>query len=421
MTFLTRHSWAVLALASCLVHPTGVMAEDVIRLEVDTGDSDRDNVPVRFEISRGLIRSPELLEALGKGPVRLGASGDVSEIQLDQRDKGQDDPLRLTFILMGRVPAHTKKVVSIDCTHVKAALASWSLAEREPGVFELKNRERTVFRYNATPIRHPNYGPIQYRDAYIHPAFTPTGQLITGDYSKFHPHHRGFFLAYAHAQVGDLHPDFWNIHSGTGKIYAEGVTDRSVGPVVARLTTKHRWEAKGGKPVLSESWDIEAFDIPNQPYWLFDLTSTQQAIGDPVEVQPYHYGGMAYRGADPFVEGGIDVMTSDGAGRVDRDQKLARWVDLTGPVTEGSSEYGGAMIADHPSNVNHPTVARIHPITLPFFSYVPAYKTPFTIAKERPTVFRYRVLIHDGRPDRELDERVWRDFVSPPRVTLLSL
>ena len=113
-------------------------------------------------------------------------------------------------------------------------------------------------------------------------------------------------------------------------------------------------------------------------------------------------------------------MTSDGAGRVDRDQKPARWADLTGPVADGSSEYGGAMIADHPGNVNHPTVVRIHPTTLPFFSYVPGYKTPFTINKDKPTVFRYRILIHDGHPDRERDERVWRDFAEPPRISVLA-
>ena len=63
-------------------------------------------------------------------------------------------------------------------------------------------------------------------------------------------------------------------------------------------------------------------------------------------------------------------------------------------------------------------MARIHPTTLPFFCYVPAYDKTLTIAVEAPTVFRYRVLIHDGRPDPALDERIWRDFAEPPEVVV---
>jgi hypothetical protein len=187
---------------------------------------------------------------------------------------------------------------------------------------------------------------------------------------------------------------------------------------VARFVTHHRWEAKGGTVVLREKWDVEAYDIPGQPYWLFDITSTQQATGEPLELPPYRYGGMAYRGAEPFVKGPLDVLTSEGSGRLQRDQKPARWVDLTGPIDDGSSQYAGALICDHPANINHPTVARIHPTTLPFFSFVPSHDKAVTIPADRPTVFRYRVLIHDGRPDGERDERVWREFAEGVRVKM---
>ena len=127
---------------------------------------------------------------------------------------------------------------------------------------------------------------------------------------------------------------------------------------------------------------------------------------------------MAYRGPEPFVKGMLDVLTSEGRHRVDGDQKPTRWVDLTGPVAEGSDKYAGAMIADHPSNPHYPNVARIHPTTLPFFTYVPAHDKLVTIATDAPTVFRYRVLIHDGHPDPLADESVARDFAEPPVVVV---
>ncbi len=186
---------------------------------------------------------------------------------------------------------------------------------------------------------------------------------------------------------------------------------------------RHRWEIKDGpekqlRTVLRERWDVETLPQTGEGYWLFDLTSTQQAVDRPVVLTPYRYGGMAYRGPEPFVKGTLDVLTSEGKSRRDGDQKPARWVDLTGPTSEGSDAYAGAMIADHPSNPHAPTVARIHPTTLPFFSFVPAHDTRLTLLAERPTVFRYRVLVHDGHPDRDLDERVWRDFAEPPEVVV---
>ena len=280
----------------------------------------------------------------------------------------------------------------------------------------MRHGDRIVFRYNTAPVASPDYGPIQRRDAYIHPAYSPSGALVTGDFSKFHPHHRGIFFAYAKAKSGDHALDFWNIHTDKGKIRHDGMITESVGPVAARFSVKHRWEDKAGVVVLRERWDVEAFDIPGTPYWLFDLTVTQHAEGVPFEVLPYRYGGIAYRGPDPFVKGPIDVLTAEGRHRVDGNLKPTRWVDLTGPVADGSGVYAGAMIADHPANPNHPTVARIHPTTLPFFSFVPASDQPVTIGIESPTVFRYRIMIHDGRPHADRDEQVWRDFAEPPKV-----
>src|SRR5579864_5992874 len=94
------------------------------------------------------------------------------------------------------------------------------------------------FRYNTGPSSHPNYGPVLTRNAYIHPAFTPSGALITADFSKFHPHHRVFFLAYAKTQVGTRHPDLWNIQSCTGKIEFDHLERPVTGPVTARFVTQ---------------------------------------------------------------------------------------------------------------------------------------------------------------------------------------
>ncbi len=389
---------------------------------VRAGPHARKDSPVRFEIPEARL-GPAVIEALRAGPVGLavsdGAGGVRSIMQVDRI--GDVGPARATWILPREIPAGGEARFRIEADAPTTPPVPWSIVEARPGALELKHGDRPVFRYNAAPVSSPNYGEIQARDAYIHPAYSPSGALITGDFSPYHPHHRGFFLAYERTRTGDLAPDFWNIHLGSGKIHADGFDRPVAGPVTARFSARHRWEARDkaagtARVALRERWDVEAYDIPGSNSWLFDLTSTQQAVDRPMEVLPYRYGGMAYRGSEPFVKGPLDVLTSEGHHRRDGDQKPARWVDLTGPVAEGSGRYAGALIADHPGNPHAPTSARIHPTTLPFFCFVPAHDRALTLPPDAPAVFRYRILVHDGRPDQAVDDRAYRDFAEPPTV-----
>ncbi|QDV33375.1 DUF6807 domain-containing protein [Tautonia plasticadhaerens] len=425
-----------LAVALFVSLGTGAAASPIgqepgIELAVDAGRFDRRDTPMQISIRADEIPDPlaaRLRDAAGPGSglvlreVGRDEGGVVAQVDVLPETP---DEIRVTWILPGATGAGTARVFTPDFDARTDGPTTWSLDTAPEGHLELSNRGKSVFRYNTRPVSHPDHPePNQPRDAYIHPAFSPSGQMVTGDYSaESHPHHRGFFLAYTKTEVGDLHPDFWNIQGGSGKVHFDRLGDAKAGPVTARFSTYHRWEASrpGGEPVvvLRERWDVEAFDIPGSPYWLIDLTSSQQAEARPMVLPPYRYGGMAYRGPDSFFpEGVLDVLTSEGLGRVQGDQQPARWVDLTGPIVDGSEAYAGAAIFDHPSNVNHPTPARIHPTRLPFFCFVPGHDTAVTIGTDAPTVFRYRILIHDGRPDGDLNDRLWDDFAEPPEVTV---
>jgi hypothetical protein len=398
---------------------------------VDAGGFDRRDTPVQIEIRRG-DTTPDIFQWLDSladpvGRLLIGERGGEQEEMTAQVDHPEGDPdrIRIVWVLPGSTPSKTLRVFRPTSESGSAAATPWSFETSPEGHLELTHRGSPVFRYNTRPVSHPDHPhPNQPRDAYIHPAFSPLGKLVTGDYSsESHPHHRGFFLAYTKTEVGDLHPDFWNIQGGSGKVHFDRLGDAIAGPVTARFSTFHRWEASqpDGEPVvvLNERWDVEAIDIPDCPYWLIDLSSTQQATDRPLGLPPYRYGGMAYRGPDSFFPRGVlDVLTSEGFDRVQGDQKPARWVDLTGPIGDGSDGYAGAAVLDHPTNINHPTPARIHPTTLPFFSFVPSHDEAVSIGTEAPTVFRYRILIHDGHPMGDRNDRLWRDFAEPPQVRI---
>lgn len=399
-----------------LLVPLALLSVDLPRIQVDAGDHDRSTTPIRLDLPRD--QATDLLSTALVARVP-NTSGPALPVQVDPIS---DDAVRLTFLLPCRIPAGSSQTLELE----PALTPSPWRFDRTEARLQLLLRDRPFFVYNTQPVTHPDFpSPYQARDAYIHPAFSPLGAQVTGDYSAHsHPHHRGFFLAYTKTNIGDLHPDFWNLQSGSGRVRFDHLGDVQAGPVTARFRTHHDWEAAGEGAervlVLKETWDVEAIDIPGADYRLFEITSTQRAVGRPIELPPYRYGGMAYRGPDPFLPAGVlDVLTSEGFDRVQGDQKPTRWVDLTGPITDGSSTYAGAAILDAPTNQHHPTPARIHPSRIPFFCFVPSHDTAVTIPTDRDLVFHYRVVLHDGHPDPERNNRLWNDFGHPPVARLL--
>ena len=413
---------AALTLAWISAAAVAQAAEPAATLVVSAGSHERRDSLIQAEAPLEKLPS-HLRQAIERGPTSVMLR-DQGEMVAAEADRGSSGSARLTFFLPGTLAANGERKLTIDDSSAMApADSSWSLTRTEAGALDLKRGDRMVFRYNIAKVAPPGSNPVQHRNAYIHPALSPKGSVITGDYSAAHTHHRGFFFAYAAAQSGKEKLDFWNLHRDSARIECESVDHVQTGPVVARFSAHHAWKNKGGQVVLKERWEIAAYDVPGSPYWLWDLTSVQQAVGQPLELLPYRYGGMAYRGPDPFLKGPIDVLTNEKANRKDADQKPARWMDLTGPIVDGSTEFAGAMICDHPSNVNHPNTSRVHPTTLPFFAFTPAHynnneKPKIAIPVDRPLTLRYRVLIHDGHPDKARDEQVWRDFADPPQVKI---
>ena len=401
-----------------LVSAATTRAAESFPVVVKAGASARADTPVRADFPADRL-GPGGAKALDDGPRGVWLVGEAGVGKVLGQVEKAGEAARLTFVLPGATPAGAERRFRLDPSKVEAVKSPWAFSDPSAGPLDLSYNGKPVFRYNNAPVSDPNYAPVLARSAYLHPVYTPSGVVATGDFSKAHTHHRGVFLAYTKTRVGDLHPDFWNIQNGTGRVEFDRLDEAVAGPVTARFAARHRWEAKGANgPVLRERWEVEVYDVPGAPYRLFDLTATQQAVDAPVELLPYRYGGMAYRGPDPFLKGPLDVLTSSGLDRASGDQKPARWVDLTGPSAEGSDRYAGLAIFDHPTNGQHPTVARIHPTTLPFFTYTPGHDVKVTIGRDAPTVFRYRLLVHDGRPDAALDDRLWRDFADPPSVTV---
>ncbi|MBN2450935.1 MAG: PmoA family protein, partial [Lentisphaeria bacterium] len=235
---------------------------------------------------------------------------------------------------------------------------------------------RPALRYRTATVEPPAGASALFaRNAYVHPVWTPAGRIVTGDFPQDHPHQRGVFLAWTKTAVGDRHPDFWNLGSGTGRVRFLDCDDRFAGPVAGGFTARHAFEdlkAPGGPlAVLEETWEV-CFWAPggeNPSGWVWDLTSTQHAVaGVPLALPKYHYGGMAFRGHGDWMGDACAFLSSEGRTRADGNASRGRWGDLSGR-SEGA--WAGLALLGHPGNPAFPQPFRVHP-QVPYFCFVPS-------------------------------------------------
>src|SRR4051812_43140848 len=149
--------------------------------------------------------------------------------------------------------------------------------------------------------------PVFKHGAHLHPVYSPSGKLVTGNHPEDHRWHRGIWLAWTDTEFGDSHPDFWNQGKGSGKdksgdqILAEVRFDKlekSWGGERGGFVSQHRFiDHNGGKDtdVLHETWEVTVSQekLGDRLANIIDLTSTQTCAGElPLKLPKYHYGGL---------------------------------------------------------------------------------------------------------------------------------
>lgn len=285
-------------------------------------------------------------------------------------------------------------------------------SEANNGRIDLAYGETLVASYLQQPVSGPaGTGPLFVRGGYLHPLHAPNGALLTDDFPADHPHQRGVFFAWTKTEVGDQHPDFWNLGSGTGRIRSTAAKALDAG-----FEATHLWEMRRGEawePVLDETWQVRlrppAFQDPLAPdaAYLLDVTS-RQVPRVPVQLPVYRYGGMCVRGAAAWNRKGgpLRVLTSEGKDLAGAENTHARWADMSGPV--GNQEAGVALL-EHPSNLRAPNLLRVPPEN-PYVVYCPSKGEALTLEAGKTYTFRYRLVAHNGAADAAKLNRLWEEF-----------
>jgi len=275
--------------------------------------------------------------------------------------------------------------------------------------------KKKIFNYNKQPTKDAEQAePYYLRTGYIHPLYSPSDKVVTGDYASDHPHPHGLFFAWTKTSFRGKPTEFWNQKKQLGDIRLNqfhGTEDKGRSRVgkIEQIYTKGK---DSDEPILRETWEIS---VPEQKksYNVFDLTSTQTcATKDPLQIHKYHYGGMAIRGNAAWIPPTKDeapvgkMLTSEGLTRENGNHARPRWVALYGPI-DGVT-CGVAALAN-PDNFRAPQWVRLHP-SKPYFVFAPMVEEPVKIEPGKPYISKFRYVTFDGEPDTKVLDGIWKEF-----------
>ena len=284
--------------------------------------------------------------------------------------------------------------------------------------------DEPVLSYRHAPMPPPEGVNARYtRSGFIHPLYSPGGEILTAIHPRDHYHHMGLWSPWTNTTFAGKHVDFWNLNSGEGTVRFVRFESVTSGPVFGgfRAIQEHvALKTPGGETVvLEEVLDVRVWNVGG-PAFLVDYTSIQRCVADqPLTLNAYRYGGFGFRGRAGWHTSNSGYLTSEGKTRANGHSSRARWCHAYGETPNGGA---GVLFMSHPENREHPEPMRLWPNGANggqdnmFFNFCPVQKKPWVLEPGKSYTLRYRMCIYDGKPAGTPAEPIWRAFAQPPKV-----
>ncbi|MDD4869962.1 MAG: PmoA family protein [Kiritimatiellae bacterium] len=391
----------------------------VARVTVDAGKIERIDTPVMVELPAGISGSD----------VRLVEVKDGDRIPVPSQVFKDGNGENLCWILSDKTSADTKRVYELE--KGKSTGKQKVEVKDNESAFEVLCADRPVLRYKYGIEPSPERMSKNYeRSGFIHPVWSPAGQVLTQIHLPDHIHHMGLWNAWTSAEFENRKIDFWNIKEGKATVRFAKCLETKSGPVFGgfKVLQEHidLSNPGGAKVALNEDLEVRVWNPggTEKGYWLFDWISVQRcASSSPLVLHQYRYGGIGFRATAEWGRDNSDYLTSEGKTRKDGHGTRARWCSITGKTAKGEA---GLLMMTHPQNREYPEPIRIwsekdNKEGKVFFNFCPIQQKAWVMEPGRDYMFRYRVCTYDGVMSREMAERLWSDLSSPPEMNLKIL
>lgn len=263
-----------------------------------------------------------------------------------------------------------------------------------------------------------------------------------------HPHHRSLWFNH-----GDLNgADFWALGKNTTIRFEEILRLEKTDSGQIVLVTRNRWSDDAKKIDLAEdirTMTFAAGDIAGDkaPIRLIDYDVQFTALVDSLTFGDTKEGTFGCRtpgtmdvDAQKRYQGwGGHIVNAEGFTDNDAWAKRSGWVDYSGPVPKRLSDEeldrlgaatpetlplgeGGIVIMNHPTSFRYPSwyhvrtygLFAVNPFGIHDFEPDSGQSGAETLSKGEKRVFRYRLLIYDGRLSAETISRLFEEYAQTP-------
>lgn len=281
-----------------------------------------------------------------------------------------------------------------------------------------------------TAMTYPPDGvnPIYRKSGFIHPLWSPSGEVLTRIQAPDHYHHYGVWGPWTKTHINDRAVDFWNLASGEGSVRFSKLLSLEDGDIYSGFTALQEhldFGAKGEDQVaINEQLQVNAWNVdPTGKSYMIDYTTTiNSPLDSGIVFDAYRYGGgIGMRMTEKWHKDNCTVLTSEGHDRVKADGTKARWCIVEGESASGRS---GVLFMSHPGNRSHPEPMRVWPINANgdrgdmFFEFCPIRHESWIIENGKNYTLKYRMVVFDGEMTAERAEQYWKAFAQSPQAIL---
>lgn len=297
----------------------------------------------------------------------------------------------------------------------------------EDGVLTINANNHNLLSYVYKTVFPPKGQDTAFkRSGFIHPLWSPKGQVLTRIQPPDHYHHYGVWNAWTHVLFEKDTVDFWNIKGRQGTVRFAKFTSNTEGGVFAEYEAlqEHVAFKKDGseKVAINEIQTVRVYrPDDNADYYIMDYTSKLNcASQSPVKLLEYRYAGTGWRTTEKWDNKNSEVLTSEGKNRKESDGTNARWCIVQGAIDDA---YAGAVMMSYPANYNHPEPLRIWPENQynrgdMYAMFAPTKDKDWLLEPGKTYTLRYRWLVFNGKMTKEKAEAAWQSFAHAPKITI---
>ena len=395
---------------------TSSSQKPVFEYKLPAVDFARQDFPVSIVLPEGSIpggKIAALYELDGKKKIRIN-----SQFSADRNE--------LSWIVEGLTPAGEERKYEVGLTEQTQEAPIMSI-EKNDSTLYLKKWDQSVLHYRYSELPAPEGQTYLYaRSGFIHPLYSPSGEVLTWVQPADHYHHVGLWNPWTKVTWKGNHTDFWNIATGLGTVRFKEVVTTENGSVFSEFKVlqdhvafvppkpKETGEEYSGEEVLvmEEEWIVRVWNVEDG--FLIDFTSLiTNVLDESVSLDKYRYGGgLGYRATEKWTRENSDALTSEGKVRKNGDATRAKWCWIYGELDGVNT---GLLFMSDTTNYDFPQPMRIWPegsngVGHQYFEFTPIREKAWIIEPGKTYSQKYRIWIKEGEFGHDEAEQQWLQY-----------